>query len=245
MKKLLPLSIKNTIFTLRENISKLEKERIQLQDEIENDSQRVKLAKIQLSEKPVLVDLAGIMSKLNENIESNMSQLKAAKIKRKRLNRAIDEIKQMIANSKEFKQINETEIERDERIVSEYKTLISEMCTPPRFPDPREASQANWIIASKHGGDVTPELFEIMEGIHQFNDNFHNLDSQSMITAFKLVQRAIGEMKHICKEYTDLTNLEGLDIDTPRIRHEKQQCAQDYTYLRLSIDRLFREPRRK
>ena len=245
MKKLLPDSTKKSIFILRERLSELEKERIDLEDEIANDSKRIELAKKQWEEKPVLLDLSEIMDKLNANIESNMLQLKKAKIKRKKINKYLEETRQLIANKKEFKQINETELERDERLVSDYYTLIREMCAPPPFPDQRMASQANWIIASKNGGDVTPELFEMMDNLHRFKSHFLELDTSSKIDAFKQIQVVKKEMNKIIREYVDLTNLETLKVDLPRINIDKRRCAQDYTYLKLSIDRIFWEPKQK
>ena len=239
MKKLFPDSTKRSIFILREHLQELERERINLQDEIANDSKRIELAKKQWEEKPALLDLSEIMDKLNENIENNMIQLKKAKIKRKKINKYLEETRQMIANKKEFKEINETELERDEKLVNDYYTLIREMCEPPQFPDQRAASLANWVIASNKGGDVTPELFEMMDGLHKFKTHFLALDTPSKIEAFKQIQVVKKEMQKIIKEYVDLTNQELLKIDLTRINIDKRRCAQDYTYLKLSIDRIF------
>lgn len=240
MSRLLTPSAKRTIMTLREDVSALEKERIQLEDEIESDKKRIELALLQISKKPEILNVTEVMDRINANIEQNMHDLKIEKIKRKGINKKITKLKEEIANKKIFNQINEQEIEQDENIVSEYYTLSKELCMPRQFPDLEVASHANWTIAKGKGGDITPQLFELMEELHKFDGNFQDLSKDDKLNAFRTIQKAKKAINIITDDYIMLSKQEALGIDGPRIRIEKKQCASDYTYLKLSIDRIFR-----
>lgn len=236
---MIPPSVLRTIMELRAQVESLEAERVNLQDEINGLQKKVKFNKKELKTPSPIVNVTDVISKINLTIENNLNDIRRAKIKRKILKRKLEEVNKELSIERKFGTINESEIITNERLAQHYYILIKEMFAAPPFPDENLIYKANWRVANAQSHPLDSQFRDIIENLHKYSDPFQELDLETKKFIVKHAVYAQKAMKLLVKEFQELSKQESLGIDVTNVRFEKIQCANDFAYLKLAIDRAF------
>lgn len=229
-------NIQMSIIALRDIINKLEADNIHLQYELEVHRKRIRSARKGEGVNPTILLLAHQMEELDKNVASNLDDLRSEKVKTKILRKKIGIARSKLDSFCLKNKPKENEIADIETTVNQYSYLMRDFFRPPDFPEKYE-DLVNIHISNQLDLVVSEKYTDLVNKLHQYPIEFNKLDRNTKLEVCRLVQDSISHLKCIIKEYESLQRRESLNNDIVRVRSAMKQCVNDYTMLRLSIER--------